>query len=74
MGCRGRVLTRWRATQFGETPLYVAALQGHLKVVQALEKAGANKDAAAKVREGRGGDAGRTNGVCVPFWGLQKGC
>ena len=74
MGCRGRVLTWWRAPQYGSTPLYIAAFNGHLKVVQALEKAGANKDAPDEVRGGRGGDVGRTNGVRVSFWGLQKGC
>ena len=60
--------------QHGWTPLYAAAFHGHLKVVQALEKAGADKDAPNKVREGRGGVVGRTNGVCVSFWGLQTGC
>ena len=42
--------------------------------VQAPEKAGANKDAPSMVRERRGGHGGRTNGVSVFFWGLQKGC
>ena len=70
MGCRGRVLTRWRAPQIGWTPLYVAAYRGRLKVVQALEKAGADKDAPTKVMEGRGGDVGRTNGILISFWGL----
>ena len=74
VGCRGRVLTRWRASQNGWTPLHAAAQEGHLEVVQALEKAGANKDASDMVREGSRGDVGRTNGVCVSFWVLQKGC
>ena len=52
VGRRDRVLTRARAPQSGRTPLYVAAWYGHLKVVQALAKAGADKDAATKVREG----------------------
>ena len=68
------MLKRWHAPQDGSTPLHAAAKEGHLEVVQALEKAGANKDATDKVREGRGGDAGRTNGVDVSSWGLQKGC
>ena len=74
MGCRGRVLTRRRAPQNGWTPLFAAACHGHLEVVQALVEAGAKKDAPAKVREWREGEVGRTNGVCVSFWGLQKGC
>ena len=74
MGRRGRVLTRGRAPQGGRTPLFAAAIRGHRAVVEALVKAGANKDAQDKVREGRGGEVSRTNGVCVSFWGLQKGC
>ena len=81
------MLTRWRTplyaaaqgghlevVQNGRTPLWIAASRGHLKVVQALEKAGAKMDALDRVRGGRGGDVGRTNGVCVSFWGLQNGC
>ena len=53
MGCRGRVLTRGRAPQNGRTPLFAAAQEGHLEVVEALEKAGADKDAPDdEVREG----------------------
>ena len=69
MGCRGRVLTRWRVPQYGRTPLHAAASCGHSEMVLALAKEGANKEAPDEVREGRGGDVGRTNGVSVPFWG-----
>ena len=51
-GCRGRVLTRRRAPQNGMTPLHFAAGRGHLAVVQALEKAGADKDAPDEVMKG----------------------
>ena len=74
MGRKYRVLTRWRAPQDRATPLSAAAYHGHHEVVQALAKAGADIDAPDKVREGRGGEGGRTNGVCVSFWELQKGC
>eukprot|EP00290_Baffinella_frigidus_P044670 CAMPEP_0180278086 /NCGR_PEP_ID=MMETSP0988-20121125/7289_1 /TAXON_ID=697907 /ORGANISM="non described non described, Strain CCMP2293" /LENGTH=123 /DNA_ID=CAMNT_0022249597 /DNA_START=271 /DNA_END=638 /DNA_ORIENTATION=- len=58
----------------GLTPLYVASDNGHLPVAQLLVEAGADMDARDnKVREGRGGDAGRTNGVCVSCWGVQQG-
>jgi ankyrin repeat protein len=48
------VLTRGRAPQDGATPLFTAAQNGHLPVVEALVEAGAHKDAPNKVREGRG--------------------
>ena len=60
-GCRGGLLTRWRAPQGGFTSLHNAALHGHLEVMEALVKAGMNKDSPDQVREGRGGDVGRTN-------------
>ena len=71
---QGWVADAWRAPQDGWTPLFAAACWGHLEVVQALDKAGADKDALDEVREGRAGDVGRANGVCVSFWGLQHGC
>ena len=53
-------LTAWPATlprpplitdrQYGDTPLIRAAMGGHVEVVRELLKAGANKDAADKVR------------------------
>jgi ankyrin repeat protein len=45
---------RGRAPQTGATPLYVAAYNGHDKVVQLLVKEGADKDAPTKVTVGRG--------------------
>ena len=41
-------------------------------MVQAPEKAGANKDAPSMVRERRGGDGGRTNGVSFFSGGCRK--
>ena len=67
------MLTRGRAPQDGWTPLYAAASYGYPEVVEALVEAGANTDAPDEVRDVRGGEVGRTNGVCVSFWGLQKG-
>jgi ankyrin repeat protein len=57
-----RVLTRGREPQDGDTPLFNACWKGHLLVVQFLIEKGADKNFKNKVREGRGGDVGRTNG------------
>jgi len=73
VGRRGELLTRRRAPQGGATPVYKAAQEGHWEVVQRLVQAGADKDAPEEVREGRGLDVGRRNGVCVSCWGLQHG-
>ena len=54
VGCSGGLLTRQCAPQNGDTPIYVAAENGHQEVVKLLVKANANKDASTKVKEGRG--------------------
>jgi hypothetical protein len=56
VGRRGRVLTRGSAPQVGRTPLFTAASNGHLQVVQFLVKKGADITAKeAKVSERRVG-------------------
>ena len=42
------------APQLGRTPLFVAAVEGHLPVVWVLLEAGADKEAKDPVREGTG--------------------
>ena len=54
VGRRGRLLTRGRAPQTGNTPLLAAALKGHLEVVQFLVQKEADTEASDKVRQGRG--------------------
>ena len=46
------------APQAGRTPLFVAALRGHVEVAQVLHEAGANKEAKDEVRMIRGGEGG----------------
>jgi len=65
VGCRGRVLRRGCAPQDGCTPLWTAAYNGHVAVVELLVAKGANKDAPNKVRHVRGGDVGCSK--CVRF-------
>ena len=68
------MLTRRCAPQDGRTALWIAAFNGHDEVVQLLIKADADKNFKNKVKEGRGGDVGRTKDVCASCWGLQHGC
>ena len=49
MGCSGASLTGVRALQDGETPLYVAAQNGHDKVVRFLLEEGVDVTAKTKV-------------------------
>ena len=63
VGCRGWVLTWGHAPQHGGTPLYYAARDGRFAMVELLLAMGADKDAATKVREGRGGNVGCSRGV-----------
>ena len=46
--CVGYCVHAW--LQSGATPLYIAAQEGHVEVVQALLAAGANKNAVSLVR------------------------
>ena len=59
MGRRGRVLTRGRAPQDGETPLHKAAGAVHLEVARALLLAGADITAKKWVSEGGLGGEGQ---------------
>jgi len=58
--------------QNGVTPLFMAAQQDYLSVVQLLVQAGAHKDAPDKVRGRRRGDVGRSIVVCVSCRSLQS--
>ena len=55
MGCSGASLTRVRALQDGETPLYVAAQNGHDEIVRFLVEEGGDVTAKTKVSERRVG-------------------
>ena len=68
-----RVLTRTCASQYGITPLCIAASGGHLPVVRYLEEVGADINKPNKVRGAREEGVGRKNGVVV-LWGLQQDC
>ena len=70
VGRRGRLLTRGRAPQGGNTPLLAAAQLGHVEVVQLLVQAGSNKDAPHEVREGAEG----VLGAHMLFVFLTGGC
>ena len=64
VGRRGQVLTRGRAPQGAFTPLWTAAMMGHVAVVELLVAKGADVGAAAnKVRERSGRDVRCSNGV-----------
>ena len=58
MGRRGRILTRGRAPQERCTPLWTAAYNGRVAVVELLVARGVDKDAPNEVRDVRAGDDG----------------
>ena len=68
VGRTSPVLTWGCAPQNGQTPLYIAACNGHDAVVKTLCRSGADKNTPEKVIEGRGGEVERTNGVCFWLW------
>ena len=62
------MLTWGCVPQNGCTPLYFTAQNGHDAVVQILCREGVDKNTPNTVREGRGGEVERTNGVCFWLW------
>ena len=64
VGCSGGLLTRRRAPQFGCTPLYAAAENGHQEVVQLLVQADADKNAPDEVTREWGGCWAHKRFVC----------
>ena len=68
VGRTSPVLTWGCAPQNGQTPLYIAAANGHDAVVQTLCRAGADTNTPNKVGEGIGWDVERTNCVCFWLW------
>jgi hypothetical protein len=63
-----------RAPQNGWTPLFIAAHQGHLAMVDLLVAKGADTDALDRVRVGGGEGVLVVQRVFDSWWGLEQGC